>query len=135
MDGYNVVVETPIAWGDMDAFGHVNNTVFFRFFESARIAYLDRINFRGDKSSPGPILAATHCRFRKPLIYPDDVRIGARVVEVSGDRFTMEYRIIDGRGDVAAEGGGVVVAYDYAAGAKASIPEAVRAAIRSLDDV
>ena len=135
IDGFQVVFETPIAWGDMDAFGHVNNTVFFRLFESARIAYLDRINFRGTEGGLGPILHSTHCRFRRPLVYPDVVRVGARVSEVSDDRFTMAYVIINQRGEVVAEGGGVVVSYDYRAAAKAALPQNVRAAIRELDGV
>ena len=130
MEGYPVVFETPIAWGDMDAFGHVNNTVYFRLFESARIAYLDRIGFRGHDHHVGPILHSTHCRFRRPLVYPDSVQVGARVTELSADRFAMEYRIVSrNSGEVAADGGGVVVSYDYEAGAKTPLPEAVRAAI------
>ena len=130
MEGYPIVFETPIAWGDMDAFGHVNNTVYFRLFESARIAYLDRIGFRGNDNHVGPILASTHCRFRRPLVYPDSVQVGARVSELSTDRFTMEYRIISRKsGEVAADGGGVVVSYDYAAGMKTPLPDTVRATI------
>ena len=135
MDGFNVIYETPIAWGDMDAFGHVNNTVFFRLFESARMAYLSRIDFSGASGGPGPILASTHCRFRRPLNYPEHVRVGDRVTEVGRDRFTMEYVIVNQRDEVAAEGGGVVVAFDYTAGSKIQIPEAVRSAIRELDGV
>jgi acyl-CoA thioester hydrolase len=130
MEEYPVVIEVPIAWGDMDAFGHVNNTVYFRLFESARIAYLDRIDFRGQGSSVGPILASTHCRFRRALVYPDTVKVSTRVTELDIDRFTMEYRIISGKsGELAAEGGGVVVAYDYAAAHKTDLPNTVHAAV------
>ena len=135
MNGYHVVIEVPIAWGDMDAFGHVNNTVFFRLFESARMEYLGRINFSGAVNGAGPILATTHCRFRRPIIYPDRVRVGARVTEVAADRFTMEYLILKGDGLIAADGGGVIVTYDYDAGRKIDVPEHVRAAIRALDGV
>ena len=134
-DLFKVVVDSPVAWGDMDAFGHVNNTVFFRWFESARIAYLDQIGFRGSNKGIGPILASTHCRFRRPLAYPDRVRVGARVTELSDDRFTMEYELVNKEGQVAASGGGVVVAYDYTAGAKALLPSSVREAIRNLDGI
>src|SRR4051812_27249954 len=56
-----VTVEIPVAWGDMDAFGHVNNTVYFRWFESARIAYFEKIglNERMKRDKKGPILART----------------------------------------------------------------------------
>jgi acyl-CoA thioester hydrolase len=82
LEGFPVVVETPVAWGDMDFFRHVNNTVFFRYFESARI----------------------------------------------------EYRVVSEKlGAVAAEGGGIVVAYDYRHGRKAPLPEAVSRAVRRLE--
>lgn len=136
LSGYPIMITVPVAWGEMDAFGHVNNIVYFRYFESARIAYLDAIRFRGDAESDGigPILASTHCRFRRPLAYPDAVRVGARSTAVGSDRFTMEYMIVsDALREVVAEGGGVIVAYDYAHGRKATLPDHVRARIRDLE--
>lgn len=130
-----IVIQVPIAWADMDAFGHVNNTVYFRFFESVRIAYLDAIGFTsgGVSGGVGPILASTHCRFRHPLRYPDSVTVGTRVPHVDADRFTMEYVVVsDARGVVAAEGGGVVVAYDYGVGSKVPIPDDVRRRMDAL---
>jgi acyl-CoA thioester hydrolase len=132
---YPVVVEIPVAWGDMDYFRHVNNIVFFRYFESARIEYLERIGFReiGDGAPIGPILSATGCRFRRPLTWPDTVRVGARVSRVDEDRFDMEYRLVStAQGAIAAEGTGTLVAYDYAASAKAALPDRIRVAIASL---
>jgi acyl-CoA thioester hydrolase len=136
LHGFPVVVEIPVHWGEMDSFRHVNNTVFFRYFESARIAYLDRIGFRqeSDHGGVGPILASTHARFRRPLTYPDSVRVGARTTEVGEDRFTMEYRLVSmAQGSTAAEGGGVLVSYDYGTGRKAPLPEAVRRAIQKVE--
>ena len=133
---FPVVITVPVAWGEMDAFAHVNNIVYFRYFESARIAYLDAIGFRGDAASGhiGPILASTHCRFRRPLTYPDTVRVGARTTEVAHDRFTMEYLIVrESGGDIAAEGGGVIVAYDYVNTTKTALPHAVRERITEVE--
>ncbi|MDX1675504.1 MAG: thioesterase family protein [Longimicrobiales bacterium] len=137
LDGYPITVEIPIAWGDMDAFGHVNNTVFFRWFETARIPFLEAIGFEqgGDDAGVGPILASTSCRFRRPVTYPDTVIVGVRVGDVADDRFTHEYRVVRaGTGEVVAEGEGVVVSYDYGARSKAPIPDEVRAAIDRLAD-
>ena len=134
--GYPVVVEIPVAWGDMDYFRHVNNIVFFRFFESARIEYLQRIGFRQEieENSVGPILHSTHARFRRPLAFPDRVLVGARTVEVLEDRFTQEYRLLSrAQGAVAAEGGGVLVSYDYANRRRVPLPDRVRAAIQALE--
>ena len=131
--GFPIIVEIPLRWGDMDAFGHVNNTVFFRFFESARIEYLRAIEFVGGGDAVGPILASTHCRFRRPLVFPDTVRVGARTTALDEDRFTMAYRVVsEALGEVAAEGGGVVVSYDYGAARKAPLPPAVRERIVAL---
>src|SRR5215471_9177904 len=85
----------PVRWGDLDALGHVNNTVFFRYFESARVAYFNRIGFwpKSEHEGTGPILASTQCRFRRPLHYPDRLKVGAGVVSLAEDRFTMEYAV------------------------------------------
>jgi acyl-CoA thioester hydrolase len=136
LEGFHVMVEIPVAWGEMDAFRHVNNVVFFRYFETARIEYLRRVRFGGERDDDGrgPILATAHCRFRRPLTFPDRVTCGARVTEMSGDRFTLEYRLVShGQAAVAAEGGGVVVSYDYRALGKAELPGDVRAAIEGLE--
>lgn len=136
LQGFPVVVATPVAWGDMDYFRHVNNIVFFRYFESARIAYLERIGFAREleESGVGPILAATHCRFRRPLTYPDVVHVGARTTEVGADRFVMEYRLVsEALGEVAAEGGGTLVSFDYGRNVKAALPGRVREAIDRLE--
>jgi acyl-CoA thioester hydrolase len=133
---FPVVVEIPVAWAEMDYFRHVNNTVFFRWFESARIAYLTEIRFDDDEKQEGvgPILASTHARFRRPVTFPDRVRAGARVTEVAEDRFTMEYRVVsEAQEAVVAEGGGTVVSYHYGTRRKAPLPDPVRAAIRRLE--
>lgn len=133
---YAVQVVIPVEWGDMDAFRHVNNTVFFRYFESARIAYLQRIGFRdeGENGGAGPILASTHCRFKAPLTYPDVVHVGARTTEMGSDRFVMEYRIVSEKLQrVAADGGGVVVSFNYVEERKVVIPERVRQAIQRIE--
>jgi acyl-CoA thioester hydrolase len=133
---FPVVVEIPVAWAEMDYFRHVNHAVFFTYFESARIRYLDLIGFREltDTVQTGPILASAHARFRRPVTYPDTLVVGARTTELREDRFAHEYRAVSrALNDVAASGGALLVSYDYAAGAKVPVPEAVRAAIRNLE--
>jgi acyl-CoA thioester hydrolase len=134
---FPVVVEWPVAWVEMDYFRHVNHARYFTYFESARIQYLDRIGFREltGARQVGPILASTQARYRRPVTYPDTVVVGARAVDVGEDRFTHEYRLVSrALGDVAAEGGALLVSYDYAAGRKTPLPDDVRAAIQALED-
>lgn len=136
LEAYPVVVDIPVAWGEMDAYGHVNNAVYFRWFESARMAYFDRLGVHEikEQSAIGPILASTSCRFRIPLTYPDQVSVGAKVSEVGEDRFRMLYRVVSHRhGKLAAEGEGLVVTFDYEAGHKAPVPEEISRRIGQLE--
>jgi acyl-CoA thioester hydrolase len=133
---FPVVVQFPVAWGEMDALGHVNNIAYFRYFESARVAYLTKIDFIDPEQNNGvaAILASTQCDFRKALAYPDTVAIGARTIEIGDDRFTMEYRLVSHRlQKIAAEGKGVVVAYNYREKRKAELPEAIRTNIQEIE--
>ena len=134
---FAIVVELPVAWAEMDYFRHVNHAVFFTYFEGARIRYLDAIGFRelAQERQIGPILASTHARYRRPVIYPDTVIVGVRATEVGEDRFTHEYRLVSRRmGDVAADGGALLVSYDYATGRKTPLPPEVRTAIERLEN-
>ena len=137
MDGSNVTVTFPVAWGEMDAMGQANNTVYFRYFRNGRAQYMTEIGFfdvRADQPTVGPILASINCRFRYPLTYPDRVTVGVRVTTLGADRFTVQHRVVSQQANViAAEGEGVVVSYDYRRGQKAPLPAAVREAILALD--
>ena len=93
---FPIVIEQVVVWGDMDAYRHVNNVVYFRYFENARLEYfrrLDWMHYERD-TGIGPILATTSAKFRKPLTYPDTIRIGARAVAIGADRFTLEHLIV-----------------------------------------
>jgi acyl-CoA thioester hydrolase len=134
--GFPVVIELPVQWGEMDAYGHVNNAVLFRYFESARMAYFQRCEFLEtyDRDRVGAILHSTSCRFRRPLFCPDTALVGTRVTETADDRFTMEYRVVSqGQDDTVAEGTAIIVAYDYTLGQKTPLPPAVRAAIAQME--
>jgi acyl-CoA thioester hydrolase len=134
LDDYPVHFECPVSWGEMDAFEHVNNVMYFRYFESARLAYFERIGYVQwmKDHGVGPILASTSCRFRRPLTYPDTIIVGARVTNIGDDRFTMGYRIYSTKlNDIAAEGEGLVVNYDYTNNCKASLPETIRRSIET----
>ena len=133
---YPVIVEIPVRWGDMDAFQHVNNTIYFRYFEIARIAYFERLAVPEFMlgTDIGPILADASCRFRYPLTYPDTVLTATRVTAIHSDRFVMEH-VVTSRAArrVAARGDGAIVTFDYRAGAKVDVPPSVAQAVRNLE--
>ena len=133
---FPVVVELDVAWGEMDSYAHVNNVVYFRYFENARIAYFDRIGWSALKLERGlgPIMASTSARFRKPVSYPDHLFIGARVIDMQADRITLEHKLVSAKWNaVACEGQVLAVSYDYNTGTKTPLPEVIRKAIEDLE--
>lgn len=133
---YPVVLSQDIIWGDMDAFGHINNTVYFRYFEDARIAYFDQIGVHEQMKQigVGPILATTQCNFRLPLDYPDHIHIATRSSILSAKKFSMEFVVFSERHDViTAEGDGLIVYYDYTNGKSCEIPSEIVTAIKKLE--
>jgi acyl-CoA thioester hydrolase len=141
-----IAITIPVLWGDMDAFGHVNNTRFFRWFESARIALCEAIGIAttierqgagaptGATTTIAPILATTTCDFVAPVHYPGSVRVGARVTRVGETSVTMEYVVEDAATTdrVHARGSSVVVLVDYATMTKVRVPPEVRSKIDTL---
>jgi acyl-CoA thioester hydrolase len=137
LQGYPVVIEIPVLWGELDAYGHVNNTVYFKYFESARMAYLERCAVLElyERERNGIILYATDCRFRAALHHPDSVLVGARTVQVESDRFVMAYAVLSRSANrIAAEGRATLVWFDYNARNKIPLPEPVRMAIYALEN-
>jgi acyl-CoA thioester hydrolase len=136
LSGFPVIVEVPVVWGEMDSYRHVNNVVYFRYFETARLAYFGQMDwFEYEKQwGIGPILAYTQCRFRKPLTYPDTVSIAARVSSLAVDRFTMEHLVLShGLEVIAAEGQSTIVSYHYERGNKMPLPEELHRRMANLE--
>ncbi len=118
---FPVLTNLPVQWGDMDAFGHVNNTMYFRYFETARLAYFNAVGVMDDiqKSQLGPILAETACQFKRALVFPDQITVGASVVEKHEFGFLMHYGIYsEQQQTVTTLGSGRIVMIDYNNGQK-----------------
>src|SRR5207247_2660308 len=110
--------------------------VYFRYFENVRLEYFRQMGWfeYEERTGVGPILAATSARFRRPLTYPDDIAIAARVVDVGEDRFSLEHVIVSAaQNAVVTEGTGLVVVYHYKEGRKVALPEDLRRRIEALE--
>lgn len=129
-----VGIDVPVAWGEQDLFGHVNNIVYFRYFESVRMHYLERIGvLRSHKENgQGVILASTTCDFLRPVEWPQTLHVRTGTAKVGNTSFTMIYRITDEQQRLVAEGSSVLVMYDYNAALKMPIPQDIREAIATL---
>jgi acyl-CoA thioester hydrolase len=133
---FPVVVTIPLLWGDHDAFGHVNNLVYLRWCETARVEYLIRIGLWVSlpPTDIGPILASISCDYKRPLTYPDTAYIGARVTRVGNRSFQMQHRVVSENLDtVAADVSSTIVVLDYGRNITVPVPERCRKAIEDLE--
>ncbi|MGP8244908.1 MAG: acyl-CoA thioesterase [Bryobacteraceae bacterium] len=138
LSDYPVLVTIPLLWGDQDAFGHVNNIVYLRWCETARVEYLARIGLWPPlpPAGVGPILASISCDYKRPLTFPDTVSIGARVTRIGNRSFQMQHRVVSRALDtVAAEVDSTIVVLDYARNQTVAVPESCRKAIEDLENL
>ncbi|MDI3326721.1 thioesterase family protein [Pontibacterium granulatum] len=136
LNSYPIQIELPVVWGDMDAMQHVNNLVYLKHFESARMAYLEECGYKAimDETGVGPILRDTNCRYRIPLTYPDRIIVATRVTQMQRDRFKMYHVVYSLEHDaIAAEGESMVVCVDYNQNIIADVPAVMRDAILKLE--
>lgn len=132
---YPYVIEQELLWRDMDAYQHVNNAVYFRYFEDVRMAFFEEVGVvrLKNETQVGPILASTRCDYRAPLTFPDRIEIGTCIEDIRPKRFTMHYAVFStGMEAIAAEGAGTLVFYDYDAGRSCEIPDVVRDKLESM---
>lgn len=126
-------LELRVAWGEMDAFQHLNNVQYVRYIESARIAYFDALKIPLMPSGAGPILASQTIHYRKPIVYPDIVHVETTTTKIGTTSIVNAYRIISDKVGLAAEAESTCVWYDYPTATKAPVPDDLRAAIYRLE--
>lgn len=131
MDGaWPFAQERRVEFGDLDAMGHVNNVVFLRYFETARIAYLAELAPDHDPSKPddfGLIFAECHINYRSPGRYGETIVTRVRPGRVERSAFRVEFRMESGEDSrLIAEGYGVLVGYSYGEERSEPLPESLR---------
>jgi acyl-CoA thioester hydrolase len=119
----------PIRWGDMDAMGHVNNTLYFRYMEQARIEWFTEAGCDPDPNGEGPVIINARCTFIKQLKYPGEIEVRTFVASPGRSSFEMyhEIRLVDQPHVLSAEGGAKVVWVDFPSEKSAPLPDWVRA--------
>ncbi len=129
---------TPIKirFRDLDAFGHVNNAVYFSFMEMARVEYFTRLGLAklGEWPTPFFIIAEAACQFKAPIQLETPLIIQVRVSRFGNSSFDMEYRFVDeSTGVLLATGRTVQVVFDYAAGRSVPMPADWRATMLNFE--
>jgi acyl-CoA thioester hydrolase len=125
-----LTTQIPIRWGDMDAYGHVNNTIYFRYMEQARVEWLEALGYTVLPEGQGPVIVNASCTFQLPLTYPGtvEVKLFAGHPGRSSLQTIYEMRLV-GDDTLYAAGASKVVWMDHATGRSAPLPDVLRAAV------
>lgn len=123
-----------VAWGEMDALQHVNNVVYFRYFETARIDFFNQINLLEDlqKTGVGPVISENNARYKRPVTFPDTVLVGVTISDIKADRFMMHYNVFSqAQNALTTIGSSQVVMFNFKTGKKANLSEPLLAALKT----
>lgn len=124
----------PVVWGEMDAMGHVNNVVFFRYFETGRVKFCELLGFNNlyYRNKSGLILADMSCRYLQPLFYPDTITVSSKIESMGKTSIILLQQIGSEKKGLVATGKGVAVMYDYENHCKMEIPTEIREKILQM---
>jgi acyl-CoA thioester hydrolase len=124
-----------VRFGDLDAMRHLNNVVYLRYFETARIAYIRQLLPAHDPARPeseqfGLIFAECHINYRSPVYFDEEVAVECSIGEVRRSAFQVKFtmRVAD---RIAAEGYGWLVGFDYGSEKSTPLPESFRAVLEN----
>ncbi|MDO6514636.1 MULTISPECIES: thioesterase family protein [unclassified Neptuniibacter] len=119
----------PVRWGDMDAYGHVNNAMYMRYLEEARVQLLDNMNVELDPNGLAPVVIDIGCSFIRPVVYPDLLRIDCYISDPGRSSFMTYYKVFSQHDDkaVVSQGHAKVVWIDHRIEKSVPLPEVVRA--------
>ncbi len=123
-------LELPVRWGDMDAFGHVNNVQYMRYLESGRVAYIGEVLGVAMEPRENIVLADIHCTFLQQLRYPVTVEVATRVARLGNSSLQIVFAIYRrGEEQPVLTGEGILVWFDFVNDKPIPLPESTRSAI------
>jgi len=126
--------EQTIRWGDMDAFGHVNNTVYFRFMEQCRIEWLEEVFGPTIAGEEGPVIVNAHCNFRRQMKYPARICVEMCAGHLGRTSVETTYIIRDAADEqiIYADGAAKIVWVDFKKEKSTALPDQLRQLLTSL---
>lgn len=131
-------VTVPTRWGEMDALGHINHAMYFRYIEEGRINWIDHLSQGRDGlwDKEGLILADIQCSFIRQMKHPVTVEVGTRISKIGRSSMTVEAAVFEaGSESPAAVSKGIVVWFDYVAQKTAPVPAWLREAIVDMEPI
>jgi acyl-CoA thioester hydrolase len=135
LNDFVIKTRFPVDWGDMDPMQHINNVVFLRYFENSRILYYEAIGLSHSNNRNGVtgVVKSIFCEYLLPLVFPDTVEVGARVIEMAENCFTMEHYIWSEKTGLCAFGETEITVISVKTFIPVNIPEKIRLEIERIE--
>ncbi|MFF4159508.1 acyl-CoA thioesterase [Streptomyces sp. NPDC001678] len=130
------IYSCPLRWSDMDAYGHVNNAVFLRYLEEARIDLIHQLKAGAGKESfvDGSVVARHEIDYLRPLVHrPEPVTVETWVTKVGAASMTVSYEVKDAE-QVYVRASTVIVPFDFASGRPRRITAEEKELLKSFAD-
>ncbi|MEO5644384.1 MAG: acyl-CoA thioesterase [Bacteroidia bacterium] len=124
-----------IDWSELDLFGHVNNVMFMKYAQAARVNYWENSGIYSElkKNKVGPMLVSVACQFKKQLLYPGNVTVRSGMEFIRNTSFSIHHKMYDDQGDLVAEAQDVIVMFDFNKNEKTAVPQVMREAAEKLE--
>ena len=122
--------ELAVRWRDLDAFNHVNNAMYLRYLEEARLRWLLTLAGPWMDAHVAPVVASALVNFKRPIAWPEDVKVELFVDRLGNSSCTLGHRILSAKDATVlyCDGHVVMVWFDSRSGRSSPLPECVRAA-------
>jgi acyl-CoA thioester hydrolase len=129
MSGIVFGIETEVRWRDLDAFGHVNNAAYLGYIEEVRVRWFKSMSADWANETSAPILAAVTANYRKPIGWPETLRVELSCERLGTKSVTLGHRISSlTTSDTLYCDGNTVLVWVNGEGQSIALPESVRAA-------
>ncbi|MEY2828402.1 MAG: hypothetical protein RIQ33_260 [Bacteroidota bacterium] len=133
--GFKVNMQIRLDWSEMDLYGHINNVMYFKYLQASRVNYwtmmgIDK-NFK--TTNIAPILASAKCDFKKPLHFPGNIIVQAKLDFIKNSSFGIIHQIINEQHEIVAIGNDVMVMYDFSKNEKVLFPDDLKLFIESKE--
>jgi len=135
-DSYKTKLSLRIDWADLDLFGHVNNVMFFKYIQAARVNYCELIGLTSisDPSKLSFMVASSQCQFKKTLLYPGKINVFTKVDWIKNTSFQLVYQLMDSTDNLVAEAADVLVVYDHFKKTKVLISSELKKKIETQEE-
>ena len=133
---YKTKLTLRIDWADLDLFGHVNNVMFFKYIQTARVNYCEQIGLTSlnDSSKLSFMVVSSQCQFKKPLLYPGEITLHTKVDWIKNTSLQLAYQLIDSKNNLVAEAADVLVVYDHFKKTKVLISPELKSEIEKREE-